>query len=116
MTRQEYMISSVTQSRMGKAIGALIIALCCVWIVIIQGLFSALPITVASDAPDRHLPNQETFTKEQAYDFAFSIAKDIRNKSPNLIFPSACLLFGSWLFFGGHPPTKVTIDNSKKEV
>jgi hypothetical protein len=110
------MISSVTQFRVRKTIGALIISLCCVWIVIIQGLFSALPITVASDAPAQYLPNQEDFTKEQAYDFAFSIAKDIRNKSPNLIFPSAWLLFGSWLFFGCRPPTRVTIDNAKQEA
>lgn len=88
------------KSRIIRIIGAAILIIACLWIAFDQLQMGAIPIAMASEAPDRHFPKQETFTKSEAYKLSFSLAKDIHEENPNILFPSALLLIGAWLFFG----------------
>ena len=95
--------------RIKRFTGLILIVIACLWLGIAQGLIWTTPVATASEAPDRHYPKQETFTKREAYDLSFAVARDIRNRSPNILLPSALLLFGSWLFHSSRASQSHTI-------
>lgn len=71
------------------------------WLVLDQGRINTTPLAMASEAPDRHYPNHETFTKKEVFDFSFALAGDIRRENPNILPPAVLLLLGSWMFHRG---------------
>lgn len=84
--------------RIKRITGLLLMLIACLWIVLDQMLLGTIPIAEASEAPDRHYPKQETFSKQEAYDLSFALASDIRHHNPNFLWPAALLIFASWLF------------------
>jgi hypothetical protein len=84
--------------RIKRITGLVLVVIACLWLGLAQVLIWTTPVAAASEAPDRHYPEQETFTKQEAYDLSFALARDVSNRSPNVLLPSALLLFASWLF------------------
>jgi|SRR5678810_1272213 hypothetical protein len=84
--------------RIKRFTGLILIVIACLWLGWVQGLIWTAPIAGASEAPDRHYPKKETFTKREAYDLSFSRARDINDRIANVLPPSALLLVASWLF------------------
>ena len=67
------------------------------WICFAQMLQTAMPAAVASEAPDRHLKGKDNVTRAEMYQFAFAVARDMRDRSPNTLWGLAPILFGVWL-------------------
>lgn len=99
------------ENRIKRIIGLVLLVIACSWLGFAQVLIWMTPVGLASEAPDRHLPSQETFTKQEAYGLAFALARDIRNRNPNILLPAALLLFASWLFHSSGEPQTPTHRN-----
>ena len=97
--------------RIKRFTGLTLIVVACLWLGLAQGLIWTTPVAAASEAPDRHYPKHETFTKKEAYDLSFALAQDISKRSPNVLLPSALLLFASWLFHTARTPQSPTQSN-----
>ena len=67
------------------------------WICFAQMMQTAMPAAVASEAPDRHLKGKDNVTREETYQFAFAVARDMRDRSLNTLWGLAPILFGVWL-------------------
>ena len=104
-------LSHTAERRIKRFTGLILAVIACLWLGLVQGLIWAVPVNAASGAPDRHYPNQEIFTKMEAYDLSFALARDIRHGIPNVLLPSALLLFASWLFHTSRAPQAPTRSN-----
>lgn len=78
--------------------GLALILIACLWLGFTQVLLWTVPAATASSAPDRLYPKQETFTRKELYDLSFAVARNISDCIPNILLPSALLLFASRLF------------------
>ena len=74
-----------------------LVALGSTWICFAQMMQIAMPSAVASEAPDRHLKGKESITRAETYEFAFAVARDMRDRAPNTLWGLAPILFGVWL-------------------
>ena len=83
--------------------GLVILVVAWVWIGVAQVVIWKLPTMTASEAPSRHLRPGDTFTRYQAYELAFGLARDLRDRGPNILFPATLLFAGAWLFFSSPP-------------
>lgn len=80
-----------------RTLALALVALGSVWICFAQMIQTAMPAAVASEAPDRHLKGKDNMTQEETYQFAFAVARDVRDRSPNALLGLAPILFGVWL-------------------
>jgi hypothetical protein len=74
-----------------------LVALGSIWICFAQMMQIAMPVAVASEAPDRHLKGKDSITRAETYQFAVDVARDMRDRAPNTFWGLAPILFGVWL-------------------
>jgi hypothetical protein len=101
--------------RIKRFTGLVLIVIACLWLGLAQVIIWTTPVAAASEAPDRHYPDQDTFTKKEAYDLSFALARDIGNRVPNVLLPSAILLLASGLFHTSRTPRGPTQSNDNTD-
>ena len=92
-------------------IGLILVVVASLWLCLAQAFISTMPLALASEAPDRHLPKKESFTKTECYELASALARDIRDSSPNILLPTALFLLAAWLLHGSREPQTPTHSN-----
>ena len=103
-------------TRTKRLSGLILFTLAFLWIGFAQILIWITPINTASEAPNRHYPNKDTFSREEAFDLSFAIARDIDKRNPNLLLPTTLLLFASWIFFTSGAPQSATRSNDDRNT
>ena len=88
------MLSGTRHSRVA---GFTLVAIGVAWLCYVQITLSMVPTALASEAPDRHLPAGDTFSRKDAYELSFALAQEIRGRVPNILLPLVPILSGVWL-------------------
>jgi hypothetical protein len=84
-----------------RVIGLVLVILGVGWLAWAQLLVWSLPTAIASEAPDRHLAGRDTFSKKEAYGLSLDVARDFQHSLPNVLWPIAPILLGSYLLMRG---------------
>ena len=85
-----------------QLLGYALMAVGIAWLCFDQMLIVMTPVAMASEAPYRHLGPGDSFTRNDAFDLSYALARDIRDRLPNVLLPLGPLLGGLWLVIRSH--------------
>ena len=85
-----------------QLLGYALVAVGIAWLCFDQMLLVMTPVAMASEAPYRHFGAADSFTRKDAFDLSFALARDIRDRLPNVLLPLGPLLGGLWIVIRSH--------------
>lgn len=68
-----------------------------VWLAYAEAVWIAAPVALASEAPYRHLGSREVFSRGDAFQLSFGLAREFRDANPHPLLAGVLLVGGFFL-------------------